>query len=42
MTFMQLVDDQMTINRYEIETFRLLADYHQTVGELEALAGSQP
>ena len=41
-TFMQLVDDQMTINRYEIETFRLLADYHQTVGELEALAGSQP
>ena len=41
-TFMQLVDNQMTVNRYEIETYRLVADYHQTVGELAALAGRQP
>jgi outer membrane protein TolC len=41
-TFMQLVDNQMTVNRYEIETYRLLADYHQALGELEALVGRQP
>jgi len=40
-TFMQLVDNQMTVNRYEIETYRLLADYHQVMGELEALVGRQ-
>jgi outer membrane protein TolC len=38
-TFMQLVDNQMTVNRYEIESYRLLADYHQVVGDLEALVG---
>src|ERR1051325_2093526 len=38
-TFMQLIDNQMTVNRYETETYRLIADYHQAVGELEALAG---
>lgn len=38
-TFMQLLDNQMTVNRYDIETYRLLADYHQVVGELEALVG---
>lgn len=38
-TFMQLIDNQMTVNRYEIEAYRLLADYHQAVGELEALVG---
>ena len=40
--FMQLVDNQMTVNTYEIEAYRLLADYHQTVGEVEALVGRQP
>jgi len=40
-TFMTLVDNQMTVNRYEIETYRLLADYHQAVGELEALVGRE-
>jgi outer membrane protein TolC len=40
--FMQLVDNQMTVNAYEIEAYRLLADYHQTVGEVEALVGRQP
>jgi hypothetical protein len=39
---MQLVDNQMTVNRYEIETYRLLADYHQALGEIEALIGRQP
>ena len=38
-TFMQLVDNQMTVNRYEIETLRLVSDYHQAAGELEALIG---
>ena len=36
-TFMQLVDNQMTVNRYETESYRLSADYHAAVGELEAL-----
>jgi outer membrane protein TolC len=38
-TFMQLVDNQMTVNRYETESYRLFADYHQAVGELEAIVG---
>jgi outer membrane protein TolC len=41
-SFMQLVDNQMTVNQYEIETIRLLADYQQAVGELTALTGGQP
>ena len=40
-TFMTLVDNQMTVNRYETETYRLVADYHQAVGELEALIGRE-
>jgi outer membrane protein TolC len=39
--FMQLVDNQMTVNQYEIETIRLLADYQQALGELAALTGEQ-
>jgi cobalt-zinc-cadmium efflux system outer membrane protein len=38
-TFMQLIDNQMTVNRYETETYRLVADYNQAVGEIEALVG---
>jgi outer membrane protein TolC len=41
-SFMQLVDNQMTVNRYETETIRLLADYQQALGELIALTGGQP
>ena len=41
-TFMQLVDNQMTVNGYEIETYLLLADYHQATGELAALIGREP
>lgn len=40
-SFMQLVDNQMIVNRYETEIYRLLADYHQAVGELEALVGRE-
>ena len=40
-SFMQLVDNQMTVNRYETETIRLLADYQQALGELIALTGGQ-
>ena len=39
--FMALVDNQMTVNRYETEIYRLLADYAQALGELEALVGRE-
>ena len=39
--FMTLVDNQMTVNRYETDAYRYLADYHQAVGELEALVGRE-
>jgi cobalt-zinc-cadmium efflux system outer membrane protein len=38
-SFMQLVDNQMTVTRYETESIRLTADYNQAVGELQALVG---
>jgi cobalt-zinc-cadmium efflux system outer membrane protein len=38
-TFMQLIDNQMTVNRHETESYRLLADYHQAVADLEAMVG---
>ncbi len=41
-TFMQLIDNQMTVNRYETEGYRLAADYQQALGELEALVGQPP
>jgi outer membrane protein TolC len=37
--FATLLDDQMTVNRYEIESVRLLAEYHQAAAELAALTG---
>ena len=40
-TFMTLVDNQMTVNRYETETYRLLADYQQAIGDLDALVGRE-
>jgi len=39
--FMTLVDNQMTVNRYETDAYRFLADYHEAVGELEALVGRE-
>jgi outer membrane protein, heavy metal efflux system len=40
-SFMQLVDNQMTVNQYEVETIRLLADYQQALGDLIALTGGE-
>lgn len=37
--FMTLVDDETTVNRYEMETLRLAADYQQAVAALEAIVG---
>ena len=39
--FMTLVDNQMTVNRYETEAVQFLADYHQAAGELQALVGRE-
>jgi len=35
--YMTLIDNQLTVNRYEIETLRLAAEYRRAVAELEAL-----
>jgi cobalt-zinc-cadmium efflux system outer membrane protein len=37
--YMTLVENELTVNRYEIESFRLSADYQRNVAELEALLG---
>ena len=37
--FMTLVDNQMTVNRYEIEAWRLASDELQAMGDLAALTG---
>jgi outer membrane protein TolC len=39
--YMTLVANEMTVNRYEIETVRLAADYHRALAELEALVGTE-
>lgn len=35
-----LVENEMTVNRYEIELVRLTAQYHQAVARIDALLGS--
>ncbi len=35
--YMTLVESEMTVNRYEIETVLLAAQYHQAVADIEAL-----
>jgi outer membrane protein TolC len=35
-----LVMNEMTVNRYQIETVRLTAEYHRAIAQVEALAGS--
>lgn len=35
-----LINNELTVNRYEIEAVRLTAEYHQAVAELEALVGT--
>ena len=37
-----LVQNEMTVNRYEIESVRLTADYHRALAELDALVGRGP
>jgi len=37
--YMTLVDNELTVNRYEIESLRLAADYQRNLAELAALVG---
>jgi outer membrane protein TolC len=37
--YMTLVANQMTVNRYAIQTVRLIADFHRAVAQIEALVG---
>jgi outer membrane protein, heavy metal efflux system len=39
LSFMQLIDNQLTVKNYQTETFRLLADYQEALGDLSALVG---
>jgi outer membrane protein TolC len=38
--FMSLVDNQMTVNRYAIESLRLIAEYQDARARIEALVGA--
>lgn len=40
--FMTLVQNELTVNRYEIERVRLTAAYHAAVAEIGALIGGDP
>ena len=40
--YMTLVTNQMTVNRYEIESVRLAADYHRALARLAALTPPDP
>jgi hypothetical protein len=31
----------MTVNRYEIQTVQLIADYHRAIAEIESLIGGE-
>lgn len=37
--YMSLVENEMTVNRYEIELVRITAQYHQAVSRIDALLG---
>ena len=39
--YMTLVQNEMTVNRYEIESVRLTAEYHRAIAQIEALIGGQ-
>lgn len=39
--YMTLVQNEMTVNRYEIESVRLTAEYQRAVAQIEALIGGQ-
>lgn len=38
--YMTLVENEMTVNRYEIEVVRLTAEYHRAVAQIDALLGN--
>ncbi len=40
--YMTLVQNELTVNRYEIQTLRLHADYQHALAQIEALVGSEP
>jgi outer membrane protein TolC len=37
--YMTLLQNEMTVNRYQIEQVRLVAQYHQSVAQVQALVG---
>lgn len=39
--YMTLVQNEMTVNRYEIESVRLTAEYQRAIAQIEALIGGQ-
>ncbi len=39
--FMTLVTNEMTVNRYEVEIVRLVADFHTAVADVEALIATE-
>ncbi len=39
--YMTLVQNEMTVNRYEIESVRLTTEYHRAIAQIEALIGGQ-
>ncbi len=39
LNYMSVVENQMTVNRYETESVRLVAAYHKAKAEIEALVG---
>ena len=40
--YMTLIQNEMTVNRYEIESVRLLAEFHRARAGIEALIGAVP
>ena len=40
--YMTLVESELTVNRYEIQTVSLRADYYRAIAELTALIGETP
>ena len=40
--YMTLLSNQMTVNRYEIESLDLTVDYHSAMAEIDALVGPEP
>lgn len=39
--YLSLVENQMTVNRYDTESVRLIAAYHKAVADIAALVGTE-